>query len=363
MEEEEAPLWCGLCPPWGACGLQFRVRSSYSRRSTNALLSRLGISEELQEKLRDVTLDRHRLALGKTLGEGEFGSVVEGQLQQESGVLRVAVKSMKVPMCSRAQLEQFLSEAACMKEFEHPNVMGLIGVCLQPWGEGSLPAPIVVLPFMAHGDLHSFLLQARLGQPPRALSPGMLLCFLRDIAAGMEYLSLRNFIHRDLAARNCMLDARLRVLVADFGLAKRLGEGQYYRQGRVAPVPVKWVALESLESRVYSTKSDVWSFGVTMWEVLARGRTPYPGLENGDVYEYLRGGQRLRAPPDCPPELYSLMLRCWAADPRARPSFTELGGALRALPPPAPLYVNMGEGGAAGGGGEGGGKEVEGVQG
>ncbi|KAM9514284.1 LOW QUALITY PROTEIN: tyrosine-protein kinase receptor UFO [Guaruba guarouba] len=281
--------------PHGEPVVQFRVRSSYSRRSTNALLSRLGISEELQEKLRDVTLDRHRLALGKTLGEGEFGSVMEGQLQQESGVLRVAVKTMKVAMGSRAQLEQFLTEAACMKEFDHPNVMSLIGVCLQPWGDGGLPAPIVVLPFMAHGDLHSFLLRARLGQPPLALAPGTLLRFLRDIAAGMEYLSLRNFIHRDLAARNCMLDERLRVLVADFG-PKRLGGGQYYRQGRVAPVPVKWVALESLADRVYSTKSDVWSFGVTMWEVLARGRTPYPGLENGDVYEYLRGGQRLRAP-------------------------------------------------------------------
>ncbi|XP_057280579.1 tyrosine-protein kinase receptor UFO-like, partial [Pezoporus wallicus] len=193
--------------------------------------SRLGISEELQEKLRDVTLDRHRLALGKTLGE--------------------------VAMGSRAQLEQFLSEAACMKEFDHPNVMGLIGVCLQPWGDGGLPAPIVVLPFMAHGDLHSFLLRARMGQPPLALALGTLLRFLRDIAAGMEYLSLRSFIHRDLAARNCMLDEHLRVLVADFGLAKRLGGGQYYRQGHVAPVPVKWVALESLESRVYSTKSDV----------------------------------------------------------------------------------------------------------
>ncbi|XP_066427524.1 tyrosine-protein kinase receptor UFO-like, partial [Molothrus aeneus] len=232
-------------------------------------------------------------------------------------------------------------------------------VCLQPWGgssEGPPPAPIVLLPFMAHGDLHSFLLCARLGDPPTALSPRTLLGFMADIAAGMSYLSQRNFVHRDLAARNCMLDERLRVRVADFGLSKRVGRSLYYRQGRGAPVPVKWVALESLAERVYTTKSDVWSFGVTMWEIAARGLTPYPGLENSEVFEFLRGGRRLGAPPLCPPSLYALMRRCWAADPRARPTFEELGGALggllRALPlppppPPDPLYVNM----AGGGGG------------
>ncbi|CAN8178674.1 unnamed protein product, partial [Coccothraustes coccothraustes] len=346
-----------------APAVRFRARSSYGRRSAQATLNRLGISPELKERLRDVLVERHRVALGKTLGQGEFGSVVEGTLHQDSGVLRVAVKTMKLAICSRGELEDFLSEAACMKEFDHPNVMKLIGVCLQPWGgssEGPPPAPIVLLPFMAHGDLHSFLLCARLGDPPTALSPRTLLGFMADIAAGMSYLSQRNFVHRDLAARNCMLDERLRVRVADFGLSKQVGRSLYYRQGRGAPVPVKWVALESLAERVYSTKSDVWSFGVTMWEIAARGLTPYPGLENSEVFEFLRGGRRLGAPPHCPPSLYALMLRCWAADPRARPTFEELGGALggllRGLPPPPatpdPLYVNMAEGGggaAAGG--------------
>ncbi|XP_056371388.1 tyrosine-protein kinase receptor UFO [Oenanthe melanoleuca] len=336
--------------------VRFRVRSSYGRRSAQATLNRLGISPELKEKLRDVLVERHRVALGKTLGEGEFGSVVEGTLHQDSGVLRVAVKTMKLAICSRGELEDFLSEAVCMKEFDHPNVMKLIGVCLQPWGggeEGPPPPPIVLLPFMAHGDLHSFLLCARLGDPPKALSPRTLLGFMADIAAGMSYLSQRNFVHRDLAARNCMLDERLRVRVADFGLSKQVGGSLYYRQGRGAPVPVKWVALESLAERVYTTKSDVWSFGVTMWEIAARGLTPYPGLENSEVFEFLRGGRRLGAPPQCPPRLYALMRRCWAADPRARPTFEELGGALggllRGLPPtpgtPDPLYVNMGQGG------------------
>ncbi|XP_054664198.1 tyrosine-protein kinase receptor UFO isoform X2 [Grus americana] len=287
--------------PRGEPAVQYRVRSSYSRRTTEATLNSLGISEELKEKLRDVMVDRHRVALGKTLGEGEFGSVMEGQLNQDNCVLKVAVKTMKIAICTRGELEDFLSEAVCMKEFDHPNVMRLIGVCLQSWGAEGLPAPVVILPFMKHGDLHSFLLYSRLGDSPVALPPRRLVGFMADIAAGMAYLSRRNFVHRDLAARNCMLDERLRVCVADFGLSKQMGGGQYYRQGRVAPVPVKWVALESLADRVYTTKSDVWSFGVTMWEIATRGQTPYPGVENSEVYDYLRQGHRLRAPPPLPP--------------------------------------------------------------
>ncbi|XP_071656950.1 tyrosine-protein kinase receptor UFO [Patagioenas fasciata] len=372
--------------PRGEPLVRYRVRSSYSRRSTQATLARLGVSAELREKLRDVVLEPRRLALGKALGEGEFCSVLEGQLSHPRGVLRVAVKTMKVPV-SRGALQSFLSEAVRMKEFDHPNVMRLIGVSLQGWGPpGGLPAPVVLLPFMAHGDLHSFLQLTRLGERPLVLPPRQLVGFMADIAAGMSYLSRRNLVHRDLAARNCMLDESLRVLVSDFGLSRQLSpgggdvtgdgddvtgdgddvtgsggdvtgatgdRGPWYQQGGAAPVPVKWVALESLARRVYSTKSDVWSFGVTMWEIAARGQTPYPGLENSEVLPFLRGGHRLRAPPGCPPALYELMRRCWAEDPRARPTFEELGGALgaalRGLPPPDPLYVNMERGGAAAG--------------
>ncbi|KAM7004165.1 tyrosine-protein kinase receptor UFO-like [Passerculus sandwichensis] len=180
--------------------VHFRARSSYGRRSAQATLSRLGISPELKEKLRDVLVERHRLALGKTLGQGEFGSVVEGTLHQDSGVLRVAVKTMKLAACSRGELEDFLSEAVCMKEFDHPNVMKLIGA-VPPHpagfhgrhrGRDELPEP----------------------QELRAPRPG------------------RQELHR-------------------------VGRSLYYRQGRGAPVPVKWVALESLAERVYTTKSDV----------------------------------------------------------------------------------------------------------
>ncbi|KAI5234572.1 tyrosine-protein kinase receptor UFO [Manis pentadactyla] len=337
----------------GELVVRYRVRKSYSRRTTEATLNSLGISEELKEKLRDVMVDRHKVALGKTLGEGEFGAVMEGQLNQDDSILKVAVKTMKIAICTRSELEDFLSEAVCMKEFDHPNVMRLIGVCFQGSEREGFPAPVVILPFMKHGDLHSFLLYSRLGDQPVFLPTQMLVKFMADIASGMEYLSTKRFIHRDLAARNCMLNENMSVCVADFGLSKKIYNGDYYRQGRIAKMPVKWIAIESLADRVYTSKSDVWSFGVTMWEIATRGQTPYPGVENSEIYDYLCQGHRLKQPVDCLDGLYALMSRCWELNPRDRPSFAELRedleNTLKALPPAQEpdeiLYVNMDEGG------------------
>ncbi|XP_015282747.1 PREDICTED: tyrosine-protein kinase receptor UFO [Gekko japonicus] len=339
----------------GELVVHYRVRKSYSRRTTEATLNSLGISEELKEKLRDVMIDRHKVALGKTLGEGEFGSVMEGQLSQDGAVLKVAVKTMKIAICTRSEMEDFLSEAVCMKDFDHPNVMKLIGVCLQNTESEGYPSPVVILPFMKHGDLHSFLLYSRLGETPLYLPTQTLVKFMTDIASGMEYLSSKNFIHRDLAARNCMLNESMTACVADFGLSKKIYNGDYYRQGRISKMPVKWIAIESLADRVYTIKSDVWSFGVTMWEIATRGQTPYPGVENSEIYDYLRQGNRLKQPIDCLDGLYELMMSCWALNPRDRPSFEVLHGALekilKSLPPAKDpeeiLYVNMDDGVAA----------------
>uniref|UniRef100_A0A3B5BA30 receptor protein-tyrosine kinase n=1 Tax=Stegastes partitus TaxID=144197 RepID=A0A3B5BA30_9TELE len=293
----------------GELVVRYRARRTYSRRTTEATLNSLGISDELKQKLQDVMVDRHKLTLGKTLGEGEFGSVMEGLLTQEESVLKVAVKTMKIAICTRSEMEDFLREAACMKEFDHPNVMRLLGVCLQTVESEGYPSPVVILPYMKHGDLHSYLLYSRLGDCPVYLPSQMLVKFMTDIARGMEYLSSKNFIHRDLAARNCMLNENMNVCVADFGLSKKIYNGDYYRQGRISKMPVKWIAIESLADRVYTTKSDVWSFGVTMWEIATRGQTPYPGVENSEIYDYLRQGNRLKQPPDCLDCIFSHVLK------------------------------------------------------
>lgn len=316
----------------------------------------LGVSAELKAKLQDVLIPERLLTLGHVLGKGEFGSVREAVLKSGDVPQKVAVKVLKTDITSSCDIEQCLKEAAYMKDFNHPNVIQLIGVSLHRRPGQRLPAPMVVLPFMKHGDLHTFLLMSRLSDTPFTLELQTLVRFMLDVARGMEYLSNKNIIHRDLAARNCMLDGELVVCVADFGLSKRIYSGDYYRQGSVSKLPVKWIALESLADNVYTTQSDVWAFGVTMWEVMTRGQTPYPGVENSEIYEFLIKGERLKRPADCRADIYELMHSCWSPVPKCRPSFsslvTQLQTLLRSLesnpqppgPGPAPpplLYVNL----------------------
>ncbi|NXJ84284.1 MERTK kinase, partial [Trogon melanurus] len=323
--------------------VNYTAKKSYCRRAIELTLDSLGVSSELQQKLQDVVVDRNALSLGKVLGEGEFGSVMEGHLSQpDSASQKVAVKTMKLDNFSQREIEEFLSEAACMKDFDHPNVIKLLGVCIELSSQ-QVPKPMVILPFMKYGDLHSFLLRSRLEMAPQFVPLQMLVKFMVDIALGMEYLSSRHFLHRDLAARNCMLRDDMTVCVADFGLSKKIYSGDYYRQGRIAKMPVKWIAIESLADRVYTTKSDVWAFGVTMWEIATRGMTPYPGVQNHEIYEYLFHGQRLKKPEDCLDELYEIMSACWRADPGARPTFSQLKVHLEKLLESLPVARGSGD--------------------
>ncbi|XP_026195017.1 tyrosine-protein kinase receptor TYRO3 isoform X2 [Anabas testudineus] len=341
-------------PPGPESSVSFTAARSFNRGGAEmkeSTLDCLGISDDLKDKLQDVLIPERLITLGHMLGKGEFGSVREAYLKMEdSSVHKVAVKVLKSDVTSSGDIEQCLKEAAYMKDFHHPNVIQLIGVSLHRRPGQRLPIPMVVLPFMKHGDLHTFLLLSRLGEQPFDLSLQTLVQFMLDISRGMEYLSSRNIIHRDLAARNCMLNEDMSVCVADFGLSKKIYSGDYYRQGSVSKLPVKWIALESLADNVYTTQSDVWAFGVTMWEVMTRGQTPYPGVENSEIYEYLIKGERLKKPLDCRDDVYELMHSCWSPVPKCRPSFQHLVSQLEALwvsVSPTPLlkepllYVNL----------------------
>ncbi|XP_036153947.1 tyrosine-protein kinase receptor TYRO3 isoform X1 [Myotis myotis] len=310
----------------GEPAVHFRAARSFNRERPErieATLDSLGISDELKDKLEDVLIPEQQFTLGRMLG--------------------------KADIIASSDIEEFLREAACMKEFDHPHVAKLVGVSLRSRAKGRLPIPMVILPFMKHGDLHAFLLASRIGENPFNLPLQTLIRFMVDIACGMEYLSSRNFIHRDLAARNCMLAEDMTVCVADFGLSRKIYSGDYYRQGCASKLPVKWLALESLADNLYTVHSDVWAFGVTMWEIMTRGQTPYAGIENAEIYNYLIGGNRLKQPPDCMEDVYELMYQCWSADPKQRPSFTCLRmelenilGQLSVLSTSRdPLYINL----------------------
>ncbi|GAB6029602.1 macrophage stimulating 1 receptor (c-met-tyrosine kinase) [Chamberlinius hualienensis] len=283
------------------------------------------ISEETLELLKneEILISKDFLEMGDVIGQGHFGRVYHGVLDYpgKSEPIHVAIKTLNnKEHTTDEEMEAFLNEGLMMKDFHHINVLTLIGVCFRDNG-----IPMVIIPFMKHGDLLSYLRDA-------ANTPTVkdLLNFGVQIAEGMKYLSDLKFVHRDLAARNCMLDEDYTVKVADFGLSRDVYESAYYcSENKKTKLPVKWMAPESLELGQYSTKSDVWSFGVVLWELLTRGIPPYPDVDNFDILRFLRSSRRMPQPSYCPNELYSVMLNCWQEDSHRRPTFAELVDEVR----------------------------------
>ncbi|XP_077862880.1 tyrosine-protein kinase Mer-like, partial [Saccoglossus kowalevskii] len=290
-----------------------------------AILKTLQLDKDTEEKLKDAIISPNWLYLGIKLGEGEFGFVRQGKLTYPNGnELKVAVKTMKNAP-DKHELEAFIKEGIVMKDFEHINVMNLIGICLEEDLTSEAIKPMVILPFMENGDLRTYLQNSRLSGTPQYLPVHRLVDFMVQIARGMAYLSDKDYVHRDLAGRNCMLDDNLVVKIADFGLTRKLfNDSNYYRMGNAARVPVKWLALESLGENMYTTQSDVWSLGVVMWEIITRAQTPYRGIHNHDIHDYLQRGRRLKQPRQCTDELYTIMLSCWVVEPKERPTFHTL---------------------------------------
>lgn len=251
---------------------------------------------------------RTDIVMKHKLGGGQYGEVYEAVWKRYGNT--VAVKTLKEDTMA---LKDFLEEAAIMKEMKHPNLVQLIGVCTRE------PPFYIITEFMSHGNLLDFLRSA--GR--ETLDAVALLYMATQIASGMSYLESRNFIHRDLAARNCLVGDNNLVKVADFGLARLMRDDTYTAHAG-AKFPIKWTAPEGLAYNKFSTKSDVWAFGVLLWEIATYGMSPYPGIDLTEVFHRLESGYRMERPPGCPPEVYELMRKCWQWNAQDRPTFKSI---------------------------------------
>ncbi|XP_056638855.1 tyrosine-protein kinase Abl isoform X2 [Diorhabda sublineata] len=257
-------------------------------------------------------ITRTDIVMKHKLGGGQYGDVYEAMWKRYN--MTVAVKTLKEDTMA---LKDFLEEAAIMKEMKHPNLVQLMGVCTRE------PPFYIITEFMSKGNLLDYLRNGNKDQ----INAIVLMYIATQIASGMNYLESRCFIHRDLAARNCLVGENHLVKVADFGLARLMRDDTYTAHAG-AKFPIKWTAPEGLAYNKFSTKSDVWAFGILLWEIATYGMSPYPGVDLTDVYHMLEKGYRMECPPGCPPKIYELMRQCWQWHANDRPTFKEIHHAL-----------------------------------
>ncbi|XP_064459138.1 tyrosine kinase receptor Cad96Ca-like, partial [Ornithodoros turicata] len=276
---------------------------------------------------------RGELQLQDVLGEGNFGRVLKATACKPDGhTTQVAVKTLK-EYASSEEKRDLLREMRVMRELgKHPNVVAFIGYCTQQ------EPLLLVMELVAKGKLLSFLREHRSKgayyndpEGDGSLGPRDLAMFALQVCHGMHYIASKGVIHRDLAARNVLVDEHNRCKVADFGLSRTVKDTDVYEQKTKGALPVRWLAPECLYLQVFTTKSDVWAFGILLWEIVTLGSTPYPGMCARQVMQEVRDGHVMAQPAHCGWELYRVMRSCWHPNPAERPTFSQLRADLDKL--------------------------------
>ncbi|CAH2104095.1 unnamed protein product [Euphydryas editha] len=319
----------------GATAIYCKRRAELKYRSR---LEALGLHSMLPKTigLDRWEIPRERVVINRKLGMGAFGTVYGGYalLAEDRGWTAVAVKTLKAGASTEEKLD-FLSEAEAMKRFDHKNVVRLLAVVTKT-------EPVcTVMEYMLHGDLKNYLLARRhlacagasAGEDAEEqVSARRLTSMALDVARALSYLAQLRYVHRDVAARNCLVSSRRVVKLADFGMTRLVFENDYYRFSRKGMLPVRWMAPESLALGVFSPASDVWSFGVLLYEIVTFGSLPFQGLSNGEVLSRVKGGQTLELPIGLKPQLEGLIKSCWQHDYKARPTACEVAAFLADSP-------------------------------
>ncbi|KAH8261034.1 hypothetical protein KR044_002371, partial [Drosophila immigrans] len=285
--------------------------------------------------VRNYELDRSQIVLSAKIGVGQFGDVYVGSYtfpvsakskskandgalsnsDTKYDVIQVAVKTCKANE-DPEKTENFLAEAYIMQKFDHPHIIRLIGIC-------SIMPIWIVMELAKLGELRAYL-KANSDR----LTHATLLKYCYQLSTALSYLESKKFVHRDIAARNVLVSTPTCVKLADFGLSRWVSDQSYYHSTPTVALPIKWMSPESINFRRFTTASDVWMFGVCIWEILMLGVKPFQGVKNSEVITKLENGERLPLPPNCPPRLYSLMSQCWAYEPLKRPNFKRIKETL-----------------------------------
>lgn len=292
-----------------------------------------------------IQIHRADIMAKKVIGMGQFGEVYlalqvmknkgEGKAELGNSLPR-AVKILR-KSAGQADRMEFLREAEAMVKLTHPNLVQIVGVAVQqrPW--------LTVLEYIKYGDLLAVVKAA--AEKDFDISYTEQLVWGEQMAAGMKYIASKHMIHMDLAARNVLLGERNRVKIADFGLTRDLPpEKNYYRLMQTLKLPIKWMAIESMKDKIFTVKTDVWGFGIMVWEILSYGEIPYGDVKNIEVEKLVTGGMRLQCVPGCPEEYHAVLSKCWIRNPETRPDFDAIYTDIVALqetakgnyPPPRP---------------------------
>nr|XP_005991737.1 PREDICTED: high affinity nerve growth factor receptor [Latimeria chalumnae] len=290
-------------------------------------------------------IKRKDIVLKWELGEGAFGKVFLAEcynLTPDQDRMLVAVKTLK-DATETARLD-FQREAELLTVLQHEHIVRFYGVCT----DGELL--IMVFEYMRHGDLNRFLrahgpdakiLDNLKVAPFGQLNLTQMLQIATQIASGMVYLASLHFVHRDLATRNCLVGDSLMVKIGDFGMSRDIYSTDYYRVGGRTMLPIRWMPPESIMYRKFTTESDIWSFGVVLWEIFTYGKQPWYQLSNTEAIECITQGRELERPRTCPKEVYDIMQGCWQREPQQRLNIKEIHNRLHALEKAPPVYLDI----------------------
>merc|ERR1719458_488611 len=303
----------------------FKRRYEQKMKQTEDRMRALGLlTPSCVLTLDEWEIPRDRVVINRKLGEGAFGTVYSGEaFFDEKGWVAVAVKTLKTGSTVEEKVN-FLSEADMMKRFDHKNIVKLLGVCTRN-------EPIyTVMEFMLYGDLKTYLLARRhlVNERNREefdeVSNRRLTSMALDISRGLSYLAELKYVHRDLACRNCLVNSTRVVKLADFGMTRPMFENDYYRFSRKGMLPVRWMAPESLADGLFTPASDIWSYGVLLYEMITFGSFPFQGLSNNQVMEHVKAGHTLTIPSGIKSQLETLLKTCWNMTATKRPTASEI---------------------------------------